>query len=321
MYPWLVPSYQRLQLQLRQGRLAHALLLSGIQGMGKQLLAHHLVKTILCQHANMAPCEQCHACKLHRAGNHPDYHVFNGQDNKIGVDAIRSLGRIVAESARLGGPKAVLIEHADNMTEAAANALLKTLEEPAGKTYLILTSHQPERLLPTIRSRCQQWALGLPAAAQVLSWLAEQGHEANTAILNINQGSPLQCRDYLASGTDSQRLGLLQDFVTLSAHPQRLSQLQSALLAQPVTLHWLHFLLQDALQLAQGLSHWLRMEDCRELSRQLSDRGSHRLLVAITGLRRLEQALTLPTGRPLNRSLQLGQWLNQWIMKGEKCAG
>ncbi|GAA3529583.1 DNA polymerase III subunit delta' [Zobellella aerophila] len=321
MYPWLVPPYHRLQQQLQRGQLAHGLLLSGIQGMGKRVLADHLAKTILCQHAINAPCKQCHACQLHRAGNHPDYHLLSGQGANIGVDTIRSLSRVLAESARLGGAKVALLDHADKMTEAAANALLKTLEEPAGQACLILITHQPERLLPTIRSRCQQWALGLPAADQVLTWLAEQGLEANTAILNINQGSPLQCRDYLNSEADNQRLSLLQDFVALPAQPQRLPQLQSAILAQPVTWLWLHFLLQDALQLAQGLSHWLKMEDCRALSRQLSARGGHQLLAAITGLRRLEQGVNLPGGRPLNRSLQLGQWLNQWITRGEKLAG
>lgn len=321
MYPWLAAPYQGFRQQVRQQQLPHALLLSGIQGMGKRLLAEQLANIILCQHTSIAPCNQCHACQLLRAGNHPDFHVLNGQTTSIGVDAIRALSRQLSESARLGGTKIALIDHADKMTEAAANALLKTLEEPAGKACLMLVSSYPERLLPTIRSRCQQRALGLPEADQVLAWLAEQGLAATRTRLNINQGSPLQTRDYLNSGADELRLTLLTDFVALAQQPHRLPQLQAAILAQPSALRWLHFLLQDALQLAGGLPNWLRMDDCRALSRQLSTRGQPVLLAAIAGLHQLEPGPNLQGGRPLNRGLQLSQWLNQWIIKGETLAG
>lgn len=313
MYPWLNASQLQLQALVREGHLGHALLLKGMAGLGKGMLAGELSRIILCQHTKMAPCGRCHACRLHAAGNHPDLHMITGEERSIGIDAIRGLGRVLGESARLGHGKVAIILQAEKMTEAAANALLKTLEEPAGEATLVLTSSRSERLLPTIRSRCQQWLLPPPSPTMVLGWLAGEGLAANQAVLNLNQGSPLHTRDYLARGADRQRQQVLEQFAALPQKPgPALPGLQSSLLEQPEQLHWLHLLLQDALQLALGLQAPLRLADVEPLSRRLGRLGPVRLESTLAGLVELRRILQPASGRPLNAGLQLGLWLALW---------
>lgn len=332
MYPWLTSASQQLTVLIAKQQLGHALLLKGVSGLGKGELAQYLANALLCQHtyvgshnnhqdeqpvADVAfaiPCGHCHACKLVAANTHSDLHVLNGKTGRIGVDAIRQLTQVLGESARLGGGKVAIIEQADNMTEAAANALLKTLEEPPGQSTLILTTAHAERLLATTRSRCQQWLLPVPEASVVLSWLADQGLDTTVAALNLNQGSPLATRDYVSAGIDQRRHQLLKQFTQLSQQPTTLATVQAGLLENKVHLLWLQLLLQDALQLSLGLTQApLQLADNRALSQQLSQRGSALLQQALTRLLELQRTLQPSSGRPVNSALQLGHWLNQWL--------
>ncbi|WP_417614380.1 DNA polymerase III subunit delta' [Oceanisphaera sp.] len=332
MYPWLNEQTRQLTGLIAQRQLGHALLLKGIEGLGKRELGLQLAQALLCQHTSdgenkvppqaevAVPCGHCHACQLVVAGNHSDLHIIRTDQRSISVDTIRQLTQVLSESARLGHGKVAVIEQAEKMTEAAANALLKTLEEPAGQSNLLLISSQPDRLLPTIRSRCQQWLLPVPDAALVLDWLAGQGlgtagAQANLSALNVNQGSPLNTRDYLAAGTDQRRQQLLQQFAQLRQQPQLLTRVQAGLLEQPVHLLWLQLLLQDALQLALGLSSAsLRLVDSEPLCRGVSELGAPRLTLALDGLAQLRRTLQSGTGRPVNPGLQLTQWLNDWLI-------
>lgn len=332
MYPWLKEQAQQLARLIAQQQLGHALLLKGIDGLGKRELGQYLAQTLLCQHtigeaqvaslqvASTVPCGHCHACQLVLAGNHSDLHIIRTEQRSISVDSIRQLTQVLSESARLGHGKVAVIEQAEKMTEAAANALLKTLEEPAGQSSLLLISSQPERLLPTIRSRCQQWLLPVPDSSLVLGWLAEQGlaasgEQASLSALNVNQGSPLNTRDYLTAGTDQRRQLLLQQFAQLRQEPQLLTGVQAGLLEQPVHLLWLQLLLQDALQLALGLSPArLRLVDSESLCRGVSDLGTAKLTQALGELVQLRRTLQTSTGRPVNTGLQLTQWLNDWLI-------
>ncbi|MFD1009659.1 DNA polymerase III subunit delta' [Oceanisphaera ostreae] len=327
MYPWLNEPAQQLTRLIVQQQLGHALLLKGIDGLGKRELGQQLAQALLCQHtsseeqgttqdtAAIIPCGHCHACQLVQAGNHSDLHIIRTDQRSISVDTIRQLTQVLSDSARLGHGKVAVIEQAEKMTEAAANALLKTLEEPAGQSHLLLISSQPERLLPTIRSRCQQWLLPVPDATLVLNWLAEQGvttsgSAASLTALNVNQGSPLNTRDYLTAGTDQRRLQLLQQCAELRLQPQLLTTVQAGLLEQPVHLLWLQLLLQDALQLALGLSTTgLRLADSEPLCRNVSQWGVPKLTQALDELVQLRRTLQSSAGRPVNPGLQLTQWL------------
>ena len=165
---WLVPHQQLLSSQILSRHLPHALLISGIEGAGKRALTRWLMQSLLCQHlktdddAIVQPCGQCKHCDLYLAGNFPDHIEIRSEKNNIGVDEIRRTNQFLQKTAQLSGYKTVAIPAAQTMTESAANALLKTLEEPSEHSLLVLISPDQDRLLPTIISRCRLIAIRPP---------------------------------------------------------------------------------------------------------------------------------------------------------------
>jgi DNA polymerase-3 subunit delta' len=178
--------------------LPRALLLTGKRGLGKRATALFLAQSLLCETPRDAlfPCGTCPSCLLYRAGNHPDLRTLEvgsedgtpsagaadeelqptkKQSQHIPVQKVRALLDFVMLTAHRGGAKVICIVPVEAMLPAAANALLKMLEEPPGNTYFLLVSHQPERLLATIRSRCFHMAFGLPDRQPALDWLKEHG--------------------------------------------------------------------------------------------------------------------------------------------------
>jgi DNA polymerase-3 subunit delta' len=142
-----------LRRALNGGRLAHAYLFAGPEGVGKRLMALALARVLFC--AKGTGCGECAACRKLDHRNHPDLHVLEADGSSIKIEQIRAIQRDLSLRPCEGSRKVCLIEAADLMTVAAANALLKTLEEPRGDTLLILLTSHPQRLLETIRSRCQ----------------------------------------------------------------------------------------------------------------------------------------------------------------------
>lgn len=138
---------------LANGRLAHAYLFSGPDGIGKRLLAIALARTIVCD--EQRGCGNCIACRKIDHQNHPDLHILEPDGNSIKIEQIRTFQKELNLKPLEAPRKICLIEKAECMTTGAGNALLKTLEEPRGDTLLILLTDQPQMLLETIRSRCQ----------------------------------------------------------------------------------------------------------------------------------------------------------------------
>ena len=142
-----------LRRAIASGRLAHAYLFAGPEGVGKRLMALAVARVLFC--ATGTGCGECAACRKLEHRNHPDLHVLEPDGNSIKIEQIRVIQHDLSLRPFEASRKVCLIEAADLMTTAAANALLKTLEEPRGDTLLILLSSHPQRLLETIRSRCQ----------------------------------------------------------------------------------------------------------------------------------------------------------------------
>ena len=174
MFPWLETSFKQLSDRIEAAKLHHALLIQGPSGLGKSSFALQLAQLLLCK-ARLGDkvCGQCQSCLLNAASTHPDLHVVES-DKQIGVDQIRDAIKKLVSSAHLSGAKVLIIYHAHTMTESSANALLKTLEEPTANTFLLLTTDKPERLLPTIKSRCEKLALPLPSLDSTLAWVKTQ---------------------------------------------------------------------------------------------------------------------------------------------------
>ncbi len=148
----------RLRGALAKGRLAHALLLVGPEGVGKRMAALEVTKALLCPNGPAEACGACSSCQRVQRGTHPDFYIVVPEAGRTGisVDQIRDLSRRVAQSPIEGRRKTVVIDPADSMQPAAQNALLKTLEEPPRDTTLMLVARDGDLLLPTVRSRCRR---------------------------------------------------------------------------------------------------------------------------------------------------------------------
>jgi DNA polymerase-3 subunit delta' len=208
--PWQADAWQRLQQARQQQRFAHALLLTGVPGIGKARFAEALAQSLLCQTPDPLTgyaCGECRHCVLYQAGNHPDcYHLgLQEKSRQIKIDQIREWVASQAQTAHLGAWKIAIIEPAEQMNTASANALLKCLEEPTPGTLLILISAMPGALLPTVRSRCQHLPLSLPSNDVAQIWLQQQvGIDAQQAarLFADGEGPLLVAQSYL-DGTAS----------------------------------------------------------------------------------------------------------------------
>lgn len=177
--PWLAPDWDVHARRLAEGRVPHALLAAGPAGLGKRALVEAVAASLLCidRRADGHACGRCRACAWRLAGTHPDLvRVGIAEDaTQITVDQIRALGERLALAPQPGGRQVAVIDPADEMNPNAANALLKTLEEPTPDSVLILVADQPARLLPTILSRCQRFAIRMPGRDEALAWLIGRG--------------------------------------------------------------------------------------------------------------------------------------------------
>lgn len=210
IYPWQQAIWVR--FKHREQRLPHALLLHGRVGIGKYDFARYLSQSLLCRQPKQdgAPCETCSSCHWFNEESHPDFRLLSPeQENdtddevsttkktkkktQISVTQIRELADFLSLSShRSNGLRVVLIHPAEALNVASANALLKMLEEPASGVVFILVAHQLQRLLPTITSRCQKFAMPVPNEQQALAWLNAQEIQNSKQQLAYLEGSPLK---------------------------------------------------------------------------------------------------------------------------------
>ena len=219
LLPWLEPSWARLRQAQAADRLPHALLIVGARGLGKRRLATLFARALLCPRPGPdgLACGSCTDCRLNAAGSHPDLaRVGPDPESKSGeipIDAIRELTERAVLTPVRGAHKVVLIDPADRMNAAAANALLKTLEEPTGNTLLMLIAEQPGRLPATIRSRCQLLKLPVPAPDQALAWLTPLLGETAAPRLRLAYGAPLRALEEFDQSTLDSREALVRSLI------------------------------------------------------------------------------------------------------------
>ena len=156
--PWQTSQWEQLQQYKNNNRLPHALLLVGPAGVGKTDFAKVFAQSLLCEGKTNKPCGTCRHCSLLNANNHPDYFDIKPDETSrvIKIDQIRQLIEAVSKTAHVSDAQIVLVNPADMLNRNAANALLKTLEEPSGKIIIFLIDNQKSVLPATIMSRCQK---------------------------------------------------------------------------------------------------------------------------------------------------------------------
>jgi DNA polymerase-3 subunit delta' len=227
--PWLDEPLRALVAQ--RATLSHALLVTGAAGTGKRNFAMHLAQALLCEApgGDGLACGACASCGYFVAGQHPDFRLIEhdvAEDdgevkhrNEIPVDDIRALRELVQLTAHRGGRRVVVVDPAEGMNRAAANAFLKTLEEPPPDTFLVLVSHQPGRLPATIVSRCRRVALPLPPREAALRWLAAQGVAAPERALAQAHGAPVTALALADDALQDER----RHWLTALAEPRAMS--------------------------------------------------------------------------------------------------
>ncbi|MBL8374123.1 DNA polymerase III subunit delta' [Accumulibacter sp.] len=211
------------QLQARRTQLPHALLIAGQHGIGKFDLARSFAASLLCEDASESgmACGKCLACGWLAQGNHPDLRLLqpqalaSGENSEAGegeevarkkpsqqitIDQVRALDDFLHVGTHRHGARLVLLNPAEAMNRATANALLKSLEEPIASTLFILVSSEPHRLLPTIRSRCQILPVRRPVQAVAVKWLHDAGVRDAESWLALAGGSPLLALELNGSG-------------------------------------------------------------------------------------------------------------------------
>lgn len=225
--PWQARAYAQAMAAFDAGRLTHALLVCGPEGLGKRALANALARRLLCRTPDGAnACGHCKSCELLAAGTHPDRYEETLEPNdkgdlksEIAVAQIRRLGERLTLTPQLGQVQVALLHPAEAMNRSAFNALLKTLEEPPPGRYLILVSDQPYRLPATIRSRCQRLELRLPPQDEARAWLKQ--HAKNAAhideALDAAQGNPGLARSFLDEDGLGLRRAVADDLAKLAA--------------------------------------------------------------------------------------------------------
>jgi DNA polymerase-3 subunit delta' len=171
---WFEDAVAEVNAAFDAGRLAHGLLIHEDPGAGGLALARWIAQRVNCRDAARAPCGECQSCKWSEAGQHPDVTPLSpeGESTQILIQPVRDLAAELALTAHGRGFKVAIIAPADAMNVFAANALLKTLEEPPPRTLVLLVTSQPSRLLPTLRSRCSKLRLTGPSREDAAKYLA-----------------------------------------------------------------------------------------------------------------------------------------------------
>lgn len=205
-HPWLEATWKSLYDALVNERLGHALLLSGPAGLGKTELAERLVARMLCLTPGEDACGVCDSCRLAGAGAHPDRCDIAPDEPgaAIRVDPVRELAHRLRLTARMSPARVAVIRQADRLNINAANALLKTLEEPPEGAWLVLITDHPGRLPVTVRSRCMPVTIRPPEPQAGRAWLEQAVPDADPATreraLAMCGGAPLAARDRIESG-------------------------------------------------------------------------------------------------------------------------
>ncbi len=314
--PWLTPTWEQLSSDWRQGRLAHALLLSGADGLGKRRLAERLAALLLCEHPadTGQSCGHCQACLWLQAGAHPDLRLLQPEEagKAIKIDQVRALSVELAMTSYSGHHKVALVAPADALNVNAANGLLKTLEEPTADTVLILLSASPGSLPATVRSRCRHLRVHRPDSGAGLDWMHAEGIADDTAqrCLQVAGGAPLAAVELAAGGVLAERDRRLAQLAGVFRGRDDPLRVAADWLGEHEarTLGWWRDWLQalvrwqqaglppDEPQVAQTLQQISESVDCRQVF-ELSDR----IVAALHSL-----------GSGLNRQLLLEDLLIDW---------
>lgn len=271
-----VTALAQLRRAIDQDTLHHAILLEGPRGVGKRRLATWVAMRANCIGDGDRPCGRCQMCRQIPQGLHPDVIALEPDTTRaaqaIPVGSVREVIR-QAQFHRYGARhRFVIVDPAEAMQEPAANALLKTLEEPPPGTGFLVVTHNAKALLPTILSRCQRIRLGAVPVDQIRDWLVARGVDDADSVARLAQGCPGRALELAGEGLATRRalrdelIGALRSNLgAMYKYTQKLTSggRQAWLARVGALVEILEEMLRDASIVATGASVPLLNEDAR----------------------------------------------------------
>jgi DNA polymerase-3 subunit delta' len=322
LLPWQQQDWAHLCGYIAQKRIPQALLISGNKGLGKQRLAQQFASSLLCivPQANGTACGLCCSCVLVNAETHPDFIQIQPEEpgKGITISQIRSLITRLTLKPQFETHRIVIVNPADKMNNAAANAFLKCLEEPTERTLIILISEKPGKLPATIISRCQKLALATPDKQAVVAWLAKilqcdaSANQSLHSNVSLAQGAPLLALDYAKDETLIKRNDCFNAWLAIAKQvksPVIIAEDWHKLPASPL-LFWMTSWVIDLIK----CFYHTKVENLYnpDLSRQLQELS---VQLELKGLYQLYDLLLASRHRldtQINRQLMFEEILIQW---------
>ena len=273
---WFLDALQRWDASGTKRNRGHAYLVVSEEAAEANLFNRVLAAALLCSEAELKkPCGACKGCRAYRQGAHGDLMILVREEGKraIGIEQVRSATRFLQQTALYGERKVLLVQEADLMTPAAANSLLKTLEEPSGSSLLLLSTAAAWRLPPTVRSRCQTLRLPKASPTSAALWLAEQSgwppDEVDKA-LRMTDGNPVSALDkasrdamYFSGALEESFGSLLGSIPTHAGVPEAWSRAEPEVLLERL-LPWIetHCRRADSNYLRREGVSWMLLHHC-----------------------------------------------------------
>ncbi|MFT5716124.1 MAG: DNA polymerase-3 subunit delta' [Oleiphilaceae bacterium] len=327
IYPWQTKQWENITKQYSDEALPHAFLFTGLKGIGKLHFAQCLVGFLLCERKKESQaCGECKQCKLVKAQTHTDLRLVKPEEGSavIKVDTIRSLVEFFTLSSMQGGLKVAVLCPAEALNHNAANALLKTLEEPAGQSIIILISHASGKLLPTIRSRCQVVDFDTPKQQQAHQWLADTlvqegavlpADDDITALLSLSSNAPLRAKEYFEINALNENNRMLDEMGSMLKNDCIVTTISTRWdddifsLRLAWTIRWLELILKlkmtGDMKIVQG-------QHGEKMLQYLADKCSEFQLLALYRESLKQYRLFLGNTNP-NKILGFEYLLHQWV--------
>lgn len=219
LLPWQQNLWEHCLSLICEQQLPQAIILHSERGFGITGFSQRVADAILCHSEKEKPCGECLPCRTGKTRDNPDFFLIQPQEEHgvLKIIQIRALTDFLSTTTHYGR-KVVLVSGAEQMNTAAANALLKTLEEPPGYATIILVCHFPSLLLPTIRSRCCTLHLSPPSNEVMVAWLrreSDRDEETCLSHLNAASGMPLLALETLCANQDARQSGRKQFFASV----------------------------------------------------------------------------------------------------------
>lgn len=327
IYPWQENEWRQLIAMKQSKRLPHAFMFVGINGVGKTAFANQLAQYLLCEQQQRSDqsCGECHACRMVKGRAHPNvlWVAPEKEGAAIKVDQIREVNEFASQTAMQGDHKFVLISAANQMNTSAANALLKTLEEPSEGTIIVLICDQLGRLPATIASRCHCLAFNVPNEVTAENWLANHVDASQISphlLLRLANGAPLAALKLIEDDVLAIRKQLFDGLFALkngSGDPLQMATEMHQ--KEPLMLvNFMLSLIQDILKTQLTNSTDIVNEDYEQQMTALSQMSTRESVALLDELERLRASWL--AGVHLNKQLMLESLFIKWAQPKEVAA-